>query len=61
MDELKMIDREVLLAVYEGQRAESLQHRQSMLNSYGFAFAGLVAIGAGAVAPGSLSVWVKAP
>jgi hypothetical protein len=30
-----------------------------MLKSYGFAFAGLVAIGAGAVAPGSLSVWVK--
>ena len=59
MAELGDIKPEVLSAIYEGQRAESLQHRQSIVNSYGFAFAALVALGAGTVAPGALPLSVK--
>jgi hypothetical protein len=59
MSTLSSIPSETLLAVYEGQRTESLQHRQSILNSYGFAMAGLTALGAGAVALGKIALPVK--
>jgi len=50
---------ELLLAVYEGQRAESLQHRQTIFNSFSLSMAGLLAIAAGVVAPGHLSCELK--
>jgi hypothetical protein len=59
MATLSSIPLEVLVAVYEGQRTESLQHRMSILNSYGFAMAGLIALGAGAMAPGRVSLPIK--
>jgi hypothetical protein len=43
-------DKEILLAVYEGQRAESLQHRQSLFNAYSLSLAGLMALAAGVLA-----------
>jgi len=52
-------NQELLLAVYEGQRAESLQHRQTIFNSFSLSMAGLLAIAAGIVAPGHLPVELK--
>jgi hypothetical protein len=52
-------DAELLLSVYQGMRSESLQHRSSILTSYGLAIAGLLAIGAGGLAPGKLPMNMK--
>lgn len=52
-------DQEVLLAVYEGQRAESLQHRQSLFNAYSLSLAGLMAIAAGVLAVSDLMVGLR--
>jgi uncharacterized membrane protein YhhN len=37
----------LLISVYNGQRSESLQHRQSLLNAYSLSLAGLMAIAGG--------------
>jgi hypothetical protein len=58
MDEL-LPNQEVLLAVYQGQRAEAAQHRQSIFNAFAFSIAGLLAIAAGVVAPGHLGAQLK--
>jgi len=52
-------NQELLLAVYEGQRTESQQHRQTIFNSFSLSMAGLLAIAAGVVAPGHLLVELK--
>lgn len=54
MSDLSNISPGILLAVYEGQRNESLQHRQSIVNVWGVAMAGLIALGAGGVALGTI-------
>lgn len=51
--------KEILLAVYESQRQESLTHRQSIFNTFQFSLLGLMAILAGIVAPGKLSCNLK--
>lgn len=52
-------DVEILLAVYQGMRSESLQHRLSISTSYGLAIAGLLAIGAGALTQEGLPLDLK--
>ncbi|MGA2300223.1 MAG: hypothetical protein ABSG77_05965 [Candidatus Acidiferrum sp.] len=52
-------NQELLLAVYDGQRAEAAQHRQSIFNAFTFSMAGLLAIAAGVVAPGHLDTKLK--
>lgn len=50
---------DVLLAVYQSHREESLQHRQTILNVFMLVFAGLLAMSAAIVAQDYLSRWMK--
>jgi FtsH-binding integral membrane protein len=46
---------DVLLAVYQSQRQEALQHRQNMFNAFSLTVAGFMVILAGVVSTSSLS------
>jgi hypothetical protein len=50
---------DVLIAVYEGQRSESLQHRQSMLNAFSLSLTGLLALAAGVLAAPNLDIKLR--
>jgi len=52
-------NQDTLLAVYEGQRAESLQHRQSIFNAFSVSLAGLLAIAVGVAAQDHLEPPLK--
>ncbi len=59
MEELSEQQREILLFVHQSQHEESLQHRRSILNAFGLSMTGLMAIMAGAIAIGHMSVNLK--
>jgi hypothetical protein len=44
-EQFRAVEAQILLAVYDGMRAESLQHRGSISTAYGIAIAALLAIG----------------
>jgi len=59
MEELSEQQREILLFVHQSQHEESLQHRRSILNAFSLSVTGLMAIMAGAIAIGHMSVNLK--
>lgn len=52
-------NKDLLLAVYEGQRSESLQHRQSLFNAFSLSLAGLLAMAAGVLAAPKLDTGLR--
>lgn len=61
MEELSEQQREILLFVHQSQHEESLQHRRSILNAFSLSMTGLMAIMAGAIAIGHMSVNLTFP
>ncbi len=59
MSNLTQEQREVLLFVHQSQHEESMQHRQSIFNAFSLSMAGLMAIVAGAIAPGYMASNLK--
>jgi hypothetical protein len=61
MDDNDQQPQEILLSVYEAQRQESLQHRQTIFNTFSLSMVGLMAILAGVIAPGHMPSTLKWP
>lgn len=51
----------ILLSVYEAQRQESLQHRQTIFSTFSLSMVGLMAVLAGVIAPGHMPSTLKWP
>ncbi|SDO94896.1 hypothetical protein [Desulforhopalus singaporensis] len=59
MDLKQQEKNEILISVYSGQRQESLQHRQSIYNSFSLAIAGLLVILGGLLAGGPINTYIR--
>ncbi len=61
MEGLTREQQEILLHIHQIQHDQSLSHRQSIFNAFSLALAGLMALMAGALAPGKMSLGLKIP
>jgi hypothetical protein len=59
MEKLNQEQQEVLLSIHQSQHEESMGHRQSIFRAFSLSMAGLMAVLAGAVAPGYMAPDLK--